>query len=120
MADWETVRETAGALPAVEEGTCYGQPAFRVRRKLFAWMSPSNDARGALVVRVDLDEKRLLIESHPDVYFSTPHYEGYPSVLVRLDRIEPDELAERIEDAWLIQAPKRLAAAYLADSGPIG
>jgi hypothetical protein len=50
------------------------------------------------------------------VYFETPHYHGYPAVLVRLEVIEPNELRERLEDAWLIQASKRLAAAYLADS----
>ena len=46
------------------------------------------------------------------MYFETPHYRGYPAVLVRLDRIERDELVERIEDAWSIRVPKRVAAAY--------
>jgi hypothetical protein len=91
-----------------------------VRGKLFAWMSPKREAEGGLAVRVDPDEKPLLIASNPDVYYSTPHYEGYPAVLIRLERIERDELAERIEDAWLIRAPKRLAAAFLADSREAG
>lgn len=76
-------------------------------------MSPKREAEGALVLRVDRDEKPLILESSPDVYFETPHYQGYPAVLVHLDRIGRDELAERIEDAWLVQAPKRLAAEYL-------
>lgn len=114
MADWRTVRRIASALPEVEENVSHGQPSFRVRGKLFAWMSPKREADGAFVVRVDRDEKRLILESNPDVYFETPHYHGYPAVLIRLDRIDRDELAERIEDAWLVQAPKRLAADYLA------
>ncbi len=113
MADWETVRELVGALPEVEERTSYGEPAFSVKGKLFVWMSPNRDARGALALRVDPDEKDLILESNPDVYFTVPHYDGYPSVLVRLGRIDHEELRERIEDAWLLRAPKRLVAAYL-------
>ena len=60
--------------------------------------------------RVDRDEKQLILESNPKVYFSSPHYEGYPAVQIRLELLDPDELRERLEDAWLIQAPKRLAA----------
>ena len=110
MPDWETVRELARVFPDAEEDTTHSHPAFRVRGKLFVWMSPHE--REAFVVRVDPDEKEFLIQSRPDVYFSTPHYAGYPAVLVRLDRIEREELAERIEDAWLLRAPKRLAAEF--------
>jgi hypothetical protein len=114
MPDWETVRELASRLPEVEESASHGgHPALRVRGKLFAWMSPKREAEGALALRVEADEKPLILESDPNVYFETPHYRGYPAVLVRLDLIGPDELAERVEDAWLIQAPKRLAADYL-------
>jgi hypothetical protein len=69
---------------------------------------------GGLGVRVDADEKQLILDSNPDVYFASPHYRGYPGIQIRLEQIEPDELYERLEDAWLIQAPKRLAAQYLA------
>ena len=114
MADWETVRELARAFPEVEEDMSHGQPAFRVRRKLFAWMSPHE--HGALVVRVDPDEKQLLLEANSAAYFTTPHYENYPALLVRLEHIERDELAERIEDSWLLRAPKRVAEAYAGGS----
>src|SRR3990172_7099253 len=114
MADWRTVRALALALPDAEEEPGE-RPAFRVRGKLFAWRARERDG-GGLAVRVDRDEKELLLESNPDVYFETPHYRGYPAVLIRLDKIDRGELAERIEDAWLIQAPKRLAADYLARS----
>ena len=113
--DWEAVREIAGALPEAEEYVTYGQPAFRVRGKLFVWMSPSREAVGALALRVDPDEKELILESNPDMYFETPHYRGYPAVLIRLEKIERRELAERIEDAWLSRAPKRIVDEYLAE-----
>jgi hypothetical protein len=106
VADWENVREFAGAFPETAEDTSHSEPAFRVRGKLFVWMSPHEP--GALCVRVDPDEKDFLLASNPEAYYSTPHYEGYPAVLVRLERIELKELAERIEDAWLLRAPKRL------------
>jgi hypothetical protein len=114
VADWETVRQLARAFPEAEEDTTHAQPAFRVRGKLFVWMSPHE--RGALVVRVDPDEGPFLLESDPQTYFTTPHYEGYPAVLVRLERIDRDQLADRIEDAWLLRAPKRLAAEFVAQS----
>jgi hypothetical protein len=110
VADWATVREIALAFPEVEEETS-GRTAFRVRGKLFAWMARERDG-GGLGVRVDRDEKQLILDANPDVYFSSPHYDGWPGVQIRLELIERDELRERLEDAWLIQAPKRLAAAY--------
>lgn len=114
MADWETVREIASGFPEVEE-TSGGRPTFRVRGKLFAWMARERDG-GGLAVRVDRDEKQLILDSDSDTYFSSPHYDGYPGVQVRLELIDRDELQERLEDAWLIQAPKRLAAQYFVDS----
>ena len=115
MADWGTVREIAGTLPGVEESTSYGQPAFKVGDKLFAWLSPDRRAAGALAVRVDPDEKPLLIAASPGQYFETPHYDGHPILLVHLEQIGRDELRERVEESWLLRAPKRLAAAFLAD-----
>jgi hypothetical protein len=114
VVDWDTVRELALAFPEAEEETSYGQPAFRVRHKLFVWMSPHE--RGALCVRVDPEEKGFILASDPDAYFTTPHYDGYPAVLIRLERIGRDELAERIEDAWLLRAPKRLVDEFAAGS----
>ena len=90
MADWETVREIASGFPEVEE-TSGGRPAFRVRGKLFAWMARERD-EGELAVRVDRDEKQLLLDSDPDRYFSSPHYNGYPGVQVRQELIDGDEL----------------------------
>jgi hypothetical protein len=108
MADWETVRAFASTLPGAEESTSYGKPAFKVKGKLFAWVSPDDAADGALAVRVDHDELALFVETSPDRYFQTPHYHGHPILLVRMDAISPEELGERIEDSWLLRAPRRL------------
>lgn len=113
MVDWATVRAIALSLPEVEESG-EDRVSYRVRGKLFAWAARERDG-GGLGIRVERDEKQLILDSNPDVYFSSPHYEGWPGVQIRLEAIGEDELRERIEDAWLIQAPKRLAAALLAE-----
>jgi hypothetical protein len=116
VADWETVRELASALPGAEEGLTYGKPSFKVGGRLFVWMSPSGDAPpDALALRVDLDEKPLLVASDPDVFFETPHYVGHPIVLVHLDTVDGETLADRIEESWLLRAPKRLVAERTRD-----
>lgn len=114
MADWETVREIALAFPEVEESS-EGRIAFSVRGKSFAWEARERDG-GGLAVRVDGDEKQLLLDANPEAYFTSPHYTGYPAIQIRLDGIYQDELRERLEDAWLIQAPKRVAAEFLSRS----
>jgi hypothetical protein len=70
VSDWVTVREIALGFPEVQEETTYSRPAFRVRGKLFAWRSRPRDG-DALAVRVDRDEKQLMLGSNPDVYFET-------------------------------------------------
>jgi len=67
----------------------------------------------ALVLRVlDMGEREALLQGQPEVFFSTPHYDGYPYVLVRLEDVDPVELGELIEDAWRLRAPKRLVAEH--------
>ena len=107
MVSFDVVRKLALELPETEETTSYGTPAFKVRRKLFARMREEGDI---LVVKVERDERAALIESEPDVYFLTPHYENYGFVLVRLDAVERGELREILTDSWRLAAPKRLAA----------
>jgi len=114
VADWETVREITARFPEVEE-SLQGRSTWRVRGKLFAWGARERDG-GGLAVRVDRDEKQLILDANPEVYFASPHYHGYPGVQIRLELIGRNELFERLEDAWLIQAPKRLAAEYLDDN----
>ena len=98
VAGWDDVLRIGLALPDVEESTSYRQPCLKVRGRAFVNLSPSEP--GALVVHVPLEEQPLRIAARPDVYFVTPHYEGYGCVLLRLDVVDEDELAGAIEDAW--------------------
>ncbi|HTX07305.1 MAG TPA: MmcQ/YjbR family DNA-binding protein [Solirubrobacteraceae bacterium] len=129
MASWEDVRRIALALPETSEGTSWGNVSWRVREKLFVWerplrpgdlasfgsrpphAAPDGPILGARVEHVGA--KEALLADDPEVYFTTPHFDGYPAILVQLDRIAAGELEELIVDAWLCQAPKRLAKAYV-------
>jgi hypothetical protein len=113
-ADWDTVGEIASGFPEVEASSG-GRRSWRVKGKLFAWEARERDG-GGLAVRVDRDEKELILDADSEIYFTSPHYRGYPGVQIRLENISHDELRSRLEDAWLIQAPKRLAASYVAES----
>jgi hypothetical protein len=114
VADWDDVREIALSFPEVEEAG-EERTVFRVRSKAFAWAARERDG-GGLGIRVEGDEKQLILDSNPDVYFTSPHYDGWPGIQIRLEAIDREELRMRLEDAWLIQAPKRLAAAYVAEA----
>jgi hypothetical protein len=107
---WDDVLEIARRFPAIEEGTSYGTPSLKVRKKFLCRLRTNPDA---LVVRtIDLADAEALLKGQPDVFFITPHYENYPAVLVRLEVVDPEQLAELIEDAWRLQAPKRVVAAF--------
>jgi hypothetical protein len=106
MSTEDDVRRLAIDLPAVEERTSYGTPAFYVAGKIFARI---HDRPGVLVCwRPDLDDREALLASDPEKFFTTDHYTGHASVLVRLDRVEVDELAELLTEAWEARAPRRL------------
>lgn len=116
MLGWDEVVAIGTRFPDVEEGTCFGTPALRVRGKFMCRLRTDPDA---LVVRViDLADAQALLLGQPDVFFSTPHYDGSPYVLVRLDVVGEDELAELLEDAWRLRVPKRVIAAYDASRTP--
>ena len=114
MADWDTVQELALAFPEAEMSRS-GRRAYSIRGKGFAWEARERDG-GGLAVRVDGDDKQLLLDANPTAYFTSPHYNGFPAIQIRLEEIDAEELRERLEDAWLIQAPKKLAAAYMAEA----
>jgi hypothetical protein len=114
VVTWEETRALALALPEVEESSSYGRPAFKVRGKLVACRR--QDDQRVLVLRVDPAELELMLRARPETFFITPHYAGYPYVLVRLDEVGAEELRDLLTDAWLIQAPKRLASAFLAEA----
>lgn len=106
MSSWDDVRRIARSLPGAEETTTYGQPCFKVNGQPFV-----NTGRvdGAIVTRAPNEERDLLISANPDAYFVTPHYEGWEAVLVRLDAVDEDELAGRLEDSWEFMSSKQPA-----------
>jgi hypothetical protein len=97
----------AKGLPEVEVATSYGTPALKLRGKLLARVKDA----GTVVLTCPLEEKELLMEAAPELYFETNHYRGWPAVLLRIQAIPADELALRLRQAWLRQAPKRLVQA---------
>jgi len=105
MIAWDDVLALARELPEVEDSTSYGTPSLKLKGKFMARL---RDEGRVLVVRCDLDEKPFLLEANPETLFTTPHYDGYGAVLVRLDKVERDELRELLIDAWLLVAPKKL------------
>lgn len=124
MATWDDVRRSALALPEAAEDTARELRSWTVRGKLFVWERPLRAADLAalgpeapdgpiLGARVaDEGVKHALIADDPGVYFTTPHFDGYPAVLIRLAEIPAPELNEIITESWLLRAPKRVAQAY--------
>jgi len=127
MANWQDVRRIVGELPETDEVSSRGNLAWRVRGKGVVWERPlrksdlaalGDDAPDGAILGAHVPDegaKFALCADRPDVYFTTPHFNGYPAVLVRLDEIDEAELVELITEAWLAKAPKRLAAQFLAD-----
>ena len=124
MAGWDDVRRIALALPETSEGESRGHATWRVRDKHFVWERPlrkadlaalGDDAPEGPILGACVEHevaKEALLADDPEVFFTTPHFDGYAIVLVRLDEIELGELEEVIVEAWLNRAPKRLARAY--------
>ena len=95
-------------LPEVTQSTSYGAPSVKVKSKNFASVRGPQE----MVLHCPLEQKDLLMEMAPDVYWQTDHFKGWPGLLVRLEVISDEELGLRLEDAWRFRAPKRLADAY--------
>lgn len=128
MATWNDVARIVGELALTSEQS---PRDWRVGKKLLAWERPLRPsdrdalaAQGAqppegdiLGVRVsDEGVKFALVNDDPAVYFTTPHFDGYAAVLVKLDAIDVADLEELITEAWLTQAPRKLVQEFLADS----
>jgi hypothetical protein len=115
MADADDVRRLASGLPDVEEIDSDGFD-FRVAGKGFVWSYPERRAGRPRVIRTDIAvlyvgdeaEKQALLLGEPDLFFTTPGYDGWPLVMVRLDEVDADRLAELITDAWHMRAPDEL------------
>ena len=129
MASWDDVTRIATALPEADERSGRdGLRSWRIRDKTFVWERPLRKAdlkalgdaapKGPIlgVWVADLGVKEAILADDPDVFFTTPHFDGYPAVLVLLDRIDEPELTELMVEAWLDRAPKKLAQAYLDET----
>lgn len=131
MATLDDVRAVALTLPEAREAVDghRGGASWRTAAGAFVWeRGPSGADLVALEklgrtwpdgpvvgVRTDgLDEKEALLETFPAVFFTIPHFDGYPAVLVRLGAIDLAQLREVITDAWLLRATKRAAREWLA------
>lgn len=126
MADQNDVRRIAGALPQTVEAA--DRFSFSVsnkdKQKAFVWAwaervepkKPRVPRSDVVAIRViDAFDKEALLASAPDKFFTEPHYNGFPAILVRLPRIALDELEELIVDAWRCQAPRTLVEAFERD-----
>jgi hypothetical protein len=109
----DDVRRIALSLPETTEKPSYGTPGFRVKDKLFARIREEGDV--LVVWTGDIAEKEALIAAEPEKFFTTPHYDGHPTVLVRFSAVDADEVEELLTESWRLRAPKRLLAAF--DSG---
>lgn len=128
MATWDEVARTCLALPEVTEAASReGTRRWQVGGKTFVWERPLRrrdlEELGAdaptgpvLAARVpDEGAKVALVSQEPDVYFTTHHFDGYPAVLCRLDRLDGESLAELAAEAWADRAPRRLVAEHRFD-----
>ena len=126
MATWDQVRRYALALPGAVEESSRGTAAWVVNKKLFVWERPLRKSdlaalgdaapTGAIlgVRTANLEMKEALLRNDPRALFTTPHFDGYPAVLVQLDKISAKSLKRLIVEAWLARAPERSVREYLA------
>jgi hypothetical protein len=127
MVTWDELHQIAMSLPEVSEKIDRkGIRQWRVKDKLIVWERPLRrsdfEALGEsapdgpiLGARVpDVGAKEALLADDGDIYFTTPHFDGYPAILVKMDNLSIEELEELVVEAWLTQAPKRLSRDWLA------
>jgi hypothetical protein len=116
MIGADDVRRVAAGLPGASERMSYGMPGFRVADRLFARIRDEGDV--LLVWCAGLEEKQELIAAEPAKFFTTPHYDGHPTVLVRFSAIDVAELTELMTESWRLRAPRHLVAAFDARQIP--
>ena len=128
VASWDDVRRIALSLPETSERVSRDLRQWRVKDKGFVWERPlrradvealGDSAPGGPILGARVEHivaKEALLADDPGVFFTTPHFDGYPAILVRLERIAPEDLDELIVEAWLARAPTSLAKAYVDES----
>lgn len=107
---YEELRATIMAFPGVEEGTSYGRPSFLVRGKFLTRLR--DEDQSLVLLEVDFDERDMLMEAEPETFHITDHYRNYPSVLARLERIDPDQVRSFIERRWRKISLKKVVKAW--------
>ncbi|MEH0933629.1 MmcQ/YjbR family DNA-binding protein [Micromonospora psammae] len=126
MADADDVRRLALALPHVVEVDSDGFD-FRVVDKGFVWSYPERRPGAARLIRTDIAvlyvgdeaEKQALLLGEPEVFFTTPAYDGVPLVMLRLAQVDVDRLTELVTDAWRMRAPDSLLGDLDDGTGPV-
>ena len=116
MASWKDVVAIARTLPGAEVAPWYGTTALKVNGKGFARLR--TEAEGGLVLMCSLEEKEQLLESGEPAYFTTPHYDGWPSVLIRFEQVDAGEFRALLTASWREAAPKKVVAAFDALARP--
>jgi len=129
MATWDDVARISLSLPEATENFKHNSTGWGVRTRSFAWERPlrpadlralGDDAPDGDILAIrtaDLEEQRALVEGEPEYFFITPHFTGYPAVLVKLDAIPVDRLREALEESWVASVPKRLSKPWLQERG---
>ena len=106
---WENVVRLATELPEVAESTSYRTPALKVSGKSFARLR--TEAEGGLALRCETTEKEALLASGDPAFYTTAHYDGYPYILIDLERVGTGQLRELLDAAWWLVAPAKLRRA---------
>jgi hypothetical protein len=116
MPTWTDVTKIGLALPKTEVSTWYGTPGMKVAGKGFLRLR--TEAEGGLVVMCHPDKKKALLASGDPAFFTTPHYDGYPSILVDLKKVKRAELVHLVTESWRRKAPLKLLTAFDKASPP--
>src|ERR1700754_925076 len=106
---FDDVREIALAWPEVEDGTSYGTPALKVRKKMLVRLKEDGDS--LVMPGVPIDERDMLVESQPRVFYFTDHYRDYPMVLIRLAKANRATVEPFLRRQWRALASKKALAA---------
>ena len=106
---FDDVRKIALAWPEVEDGTSYGTPALKVRKKMLARLKEDGDS--LVMPGVPQDEREMLVESQPKVFYFTDHYRDYPMVLIRLSKAKRATVEPLLRRHWRALASKKAVAA---------
>ncbi len=112
--NFDEIRQIAFLFPGVTEHQAFGRPTLRVGKRFLACITKIDPY--TLCIKVpDPFQREVLLNSNPETYYLTDHYANFQCLLVRMPNVDPGELRDLVEGAWLAYAPKKLVAAYQAN-----